>query len=236
MLVSLATVIAVFIFARKIFGIKIALAMSFLVAVCPEAISAATYAWNPHPMWLLLTVYIFSFFSLTNGNRKMNFFVWPVIGLMFSFQTALGTFIFLSSIIYLLIFNRDLFRDKKFGIGIGLFIVLLIPQIVFDLRHDFLMTKSIINLFSKTGTHGGFMRNLQTTFIDHSYGFSINFKSSFNNLLFSAISFYLLVFGVIFGEKIKLFKNHEYNFIALLTRIAVIIFTLLLFYQQTLIS
>lgn len=45
----------------------------FLLAICPEAIAAATYAWNPHPMWLLLTIYIFFFYLLTEGKKKYHF-------------------------------------------------------------------------------------------------------------------------------------------------------------------
>lgn len=235
LIISMATIVVAFFFMKKLFGLRAAFIAMFLLAVCPEAVAAATYAWNPHPMWLLLTVYIFSFYLLTQGRKKLHFVVWPTVALMFSFQTALGTFIFLSSIVYLLLFGRKLLKSKQFFLGVLSFLLLLSPQILFDLRHNFLMSKSVV--FMSAGSAqgaGGFLSHLATTFKDHFYNFSVNFNSSFNGLIFSGVAFYLLISGVLFGKQAKLLKENEYRFIILVLRLVLIIFLLLLLYQQPL--
>lgn len=234
LLISLATIVVAFMFANKIFGLRVAFVIMFLLAICPEAIAAATYAWNPHPMWLLLTIYIFSFYLLLKGKKKFNFVVWPTIALMFNFQTALGTFVFLGSLIYLLMFGRKLLKSKQFGFGLVIFLALLSPQILFDIRHNFLMSKSVLNLFILSNDSGGFIKHLSTTFSDHFYNFTVNFNSSFNGLIFSGVAFYLLVFGILFGKKTKFIWGKEHEFVTLIAKLALIIFLLLLFYQQPL--
>lgn len=233
LLISMATLIVAFLFARKLFGLRVAFVTMFLLAICPEAAAAATYAWNPHPMWLLLTIYIFSFYLLSVGKKKFHFVVWPTIALMFSFQTALGVFIFLSSIIYLALFNLQTIKKKEFLFGLALFTLLFSPQILFDLRHDFLMSKGIIAAFSGS-REAGFLSYLGTTFSDHFYNFTVNFNSSFNGLLFSGVAFYLLVFGILLGKKTKLLNVKEHQFVLLCAKLVVLIFALLLFYQQPL--
>ena len=231
LIISMATLVVAFLFAKKLFGLKAAFITMFLLAVCPEAVAAATYAWNPHSMWLLLTIYIFSFYLLLEGKKKFHFVVWPTIALMFSFQTALGVFVFISSIVYLLVFGRKLFTKREFGIGILVFILLLSPQILFDLRHGFLMSKSILNLFLGSSSSAG---SLATTFKDHFYGFQVNFNTSFNGLIFSGVAFYLLVSSVLFGRFTKFLSNKEYRFVALCVRLVLIIFLLSLLYQSPL--
>ncbi len=234
--ISLASLIASFILFRKFFDAKIALATAFLIAICPEAIAAATYPWNPHPMWLLIPLYIFSFYSLNLGNKKYHFFVWPIIGLMFNFQTALGVFIFVASIIYLLLFNRKLLRNREAVWGLGLFFLSLSPQIIFDLKHGFLMSKSFLGaVFASHGTVQSLSpRHFLTTALDHLGVFSINFNSSFLRLGFlqniQILFFWLLVFGVIFGRKSKLLTDKESSFILMIAKLIAIIVLLSIFY------
>ncbi|MEX2012957.1 MAG: glycosyltransferase family 39 protein [Candidatus Levyibacteriota bacterium] len=235
LIISMATVIVVFLLVNKLFGKRAAFITMFLVAVCPEAVAAATYAWNPHSMWLLLTIYVFSFYLLSEGKKKFHFVVWPTVALMFSFQTALGTFIFISSIVYLFVFGRNLLKKKEFGMGIFAFILLLSPQILFDLRHDFLMSRGVISMFlGSAQSSGGFLSHFSTTFKDHFYSFTVNFNSSFNGLTFSGVAFYLLVFSTLFGKRTRFLSDKEYKFTLLSAMIVVFVFLLLLFYQQPL--
>ena len=235
LIISMATIVVVFLFARKLFGQRVAFITAFLLAICPEAVAAATYAWNPHSMWLLLTIYVFSFYLLSEGKAKFHFIVWPTIALMFSFQTALGTFIFFSSIVYLFVFGRNLLKKKEFGMGIFALILLLSPQILFDLRHDFLMSRGVISMFlGSAQSSGGFLSHFSTTFKDHFYNFTVNFNSSFNGLIFSGVAFYLLVFSIFFGKSTKFLSDREHKFIILTARLVLIIFFLSLLYQAPL--
>ncbi|MEX2007783.1 MAG: glycosyltransferase family 39 protein, partial [Candidatus Levyibacteriota bacterium] len=234
LLISMGTIVVAFLFARKLFGLRVAFITAFLLAICPEAAAAATYAWNPHPMWLLLTIYTFSFYLLVQGKKKYHFVVWPTVALMFSFQTALGTFIFLSSIIYLILSARKQLKTKEFLFGLMSFLILLSPQILFDFRHDFLMSKGVIAMFSGSRQGTGFLSHVVTTFTDHFYNFHVNFNSAFNGLIFSGVAFYLLLFSILFGRLTKFLSDKEYKFVILSAKLVLTVFSFSLLYQSPL--
>lgn len=236
LVISLATLITSFILAKSFFGINVAIATAFLIAICPEAIAAATYSWNPHPMWLLLPLYLFTLFQLNLGKKKYHLFLWPIIGLMFNFQTALGVFIFLASAMYLSLFNRKIIKTKEALIGMVLFFLTLSPQIVFDLRHGFLMSNSFLNAILASN---GPVQNISpghflATALDHLYVYSINFNSSFLRLgilqNIQIFFFWLLVFGIVFGKKSGLLNKKEVSFVQMTAKIIGIVILLSVFY------
>ena len=61
LLISMSVLVVSFLVMQRLFGFRVALVTAFILAVSPEAIAAATYFWNPHPMWLLICLFIFSF-------------------------------------------------------------------------------------------------------------------------------------------------------------------------------
>lgn len=182
LVISMGVIVVSFLWMKKLFGEKTALITAFIIALCPEAIAAATYSWNPHPMWILLCVYLFCFYNLILGNKKYHLFVWPLISLMFHFETALAFFILLASIFYILIFGRKLVFSKFTVYGFLLFTLFFLPQILFDVRHNFLMTKSFFKLF-QGHDQGLFVNGERTSYINllngHLYTFFINFNSIF---------------------------------------------------------
>lgn len=231
---SVVVLLVVYFWMKTLFGQKTALITIFLFAVSPEAIASATFAWNPHPMWLLIVLYIFSFFSTIYKSKKFNIILWPIIGLMFHFQTALGFFILLASIIYVLVFQRKIILNKYFIIGLSLFFFTFIPQIVFDLRHDFLMSKSVVSLFkgSDQGLFaGGEKVKYMKVISEHIFSFYNNFKSAFINAgIAKYISdfFILLIFLSVFlvAKKSNIFVKQESSFLLFISRLLLIIFLL----------
>src|SRR3990167_1190918 len=103
--ITLLTIAAAYYFYGILFGRDAALFTSFLFAVSPEAVAAATYIWNPHPMWLLITLYCFLLYLARYKNQKYHMALWPVIFLMFHFQMAFGVFLFMATVLYFLAFG-----------------------------------------------------------------------------------------------------------------------------------
>jgi len=232
--ISVLVLLIVYFWTKKLFGEKAALITLFLFAVSPEAVAAATYAWNPHPMWLLVVIYIFSFYSVIYKTNRFNIILWPVIGLMFHFQTALAVFILLASIIYVLIFERKIFLNRNFAIGIGLFFLTFLPQILFDTRHDFLMTRSALSFFAGSerglfvdGEKSGYL-GLIKSHMDSLYG---NFRSAFINDGFAKyISnlFVILILSsiLLLKNKANVFLKKESEFILFVAKFLLIIILL----------
>lgn len=235
-LISVSVLVIVFFWIRKLFGDKAAIVTLLLFAISPEAAAAATYVWNPHPMWLLIVIYIFIFY---NVNKSLNFYLilWPLIGIMFHFQTALGVFIFTASVIYILIFNRKTILNKYFLVGIILFLCTFFPQILFDFRHDFLMTRSVLSIF------GGSEQGLFVSGENHGYSdlvnshitsFYENFRSAF--IVEGYLKYFpdfvigIMILAFFFVNKIKMFSKKESQFILMMTRLVLIILLLSFIY------
>lgn len=232
--ISIAVLIAIYFWMKKLFGEKAALTTLLLFSVSPEAVAAASFAWNPHPMWLLVAIYVFTFYSTIYKSNKFNILLWPTIGLMFHFQTALAVFILLATIIYILIFERLIILNKNFLIGAILFLFTFIPQILFEARHDFFMSKSALSLLGGS-ERGLFVGGEKSSYLNliksHISSFYNNFRSAFINdgvakhifplfivLIFSSI--------LLIKKKANEFLKKESDFILFTIKLLLIIFLL----------
>jgi len=237
LIISISTILLAFYFMYILFGKKAAIITLFLFAVSPEAVAAATYVWNPHPMWLLIVLYIFSLFKAIQGKKKWYVVVWLTLGLMFNFEAALAIFILLSFIIYIIIFERKAIRSRLFLSGLILFVLLFAPQILFELRHNFLMTRSVLDTFLGQN-HGLFVKGENKGYLDlvisHLQAFYNNFQTAFVKLdYFSYLQvLFLFIFaGIgIFYKKIKCFSEKEKIFISLIFKSVLFVYILSFFY------
>lgn len=215
---------------KRFFGKKTALIALFLFAVCPEAVAAATYMWNPHPMWLLIVVYIFSFFQVIQKKRNYYFLLWTSIGVMFHFQTSFAVLLLITTIIYFLLFLRDEGKQKKLFLSIGSMLLFFLPQLLFDIRHNFLMTKSIFSLFSgdtRGLAVGGEKTSYLVTSIQHLKAFYENYQSGFNHQGFlenlPLIGLLFILSMLIITVKGNLLPKKQKSFVVLIMRIITII-------------
>lgn len=240
LIISLLSVILAFYFSKKYFGIVSGLFIALLFSVSPEAIAASTYTWNPHPMWLLIVLFTFLFYRLLNGNEKLHLFVWPVIGLMFHFEAALGFFIGITSLLLSLIILRKQLLVRHFLIGICICSLTFSPLVLFDLRHEFLMTKSVITLL-KGGNESLFVKGESLGFFDltinHANTFISNYISGFPKLFNFNYTHVILFIGTILSfiytrknKKLQPFYSYYKMYFAFLS----IFLVLLLFYPYPL--
>ncbi len=147
LLISMTTLGVCFFFMKKLFGIIPAVITLVLFAASPEAIAAATYIWNPHPMWLLLVVYSFLLFYAVQEKKWAVIVLWSIVALTFHFEIAFGVFLSIATMCCLFLFKRSLFQKKLFWVGVILGGIFFLPQILFDIRHDFLMSSSVLKIF-----------------------------------------------------------------------------------------
>lgn len=237
-IISISVLFVVFFWMKNLCGEKTAFITFSLFSLSSEAAAAATYAWNPHPMWLLVTVYIFSFYCSIYKSSRFIIILWPTIGLMFHFQTALAVFILLATVIYILIFEKKILLNKNFLIGIVLFLLTFAPQLLFDVRHNFLMLRSAFNFLKGSG-QGLFVGGEENGYLyligNHAASLLDNFRSAFINDGFAKyiayLSIILILFSVLMMIKNKQSFGRESNFILLLARLLIIIFLLTFFYR-----
>ncbi|MFH1536302.1 MAG: hypothetical protein ABIC96_04540 [Patescibacteria group bacterium] len=155
---------------------------------------ANVYAFNPNPVVLLTPLFIYSL-VLYLENKKAIYIIltWFLAGLFFNFEMNFGVFtpiIILASVIFTK--NVKLLKQKWFFVGIALFVFTLLPQALFDFRHDFLMSKAVLrHLSENSGANLNILGRFQTipaSFFDTYSATLMNHKSlAASLLLISAI-------------------------------------------------
>lgn len=227
-----------FYFIKKYFGMTSAIITTILFAVSPEAIAAATYFWNPHPMWLIIVLYIISLFTTIKDSKIGQLALWPIVAASYHFQTAFGVFLFIATFIFILFFYRRLMQKKIFWLSLALSGIFFLPQILFDLRHDFLMSKSVLKVFG--GSNQGLFANKEnqgylSLIVSHLYVLKDNFMSSFIQIgiyqLFPLTLLVVSIISVFLGKgKKKYFTENEKIILRLLVGIPAPIILLALIY------
>ncbi len=149
------TVFFVWYVAREWFGTKAAAISAFLYAISPTVIIFSRSSWNPNimPFFSLLSVY--SIWRVWKHNE----YKWLIVlGIAFAFVMQshyLGLLLAPTLFIYWLI---SYLKNKKAGIdkkmfkysllGYGLFLLLMSPLLIFDLRHDFMNSRAMYQFFT----------------------------------------------------------------------------------------
>src|SRR3989344_9053320 len=147
-IVGILTISLSVVFGRKIFDIKTALTIGFLVAVSPAIIAQSRFIWPPFIISLLSVFFIFFLYKVLQGSGKFFPFLTFIVGLMSHFEIATGaTLLFQLLIISLLFFIKKMVSLRFYILGLLSFLSTQISLFIFDLRHDLLNVKGIINLF-----------------------------------------------------------------------------------------
>lgn len=116
---------------------------------------ATSYAFNPNPVTLLtpLLIYLFSKYL---ENEKFTYIAGAFFlgGLFFNFEMNFGVFI--PPIIFVSTFfvRKNLLKTKTFWLASLFYIACLMPQLIFELRHNFFMTGSVINFLRNSHSEG----------------------------------------------------------------------------------
>ncbi|EKD90448.1 MAG: hypothetical protein ACD_31C00005G0074 [uncultured bacterium] len=169
---------------------------------------ASVYSFNPHPVTFLTPLFIYlleKYLVEKKGRYLIGTFV--LAGLFFNFEMNFGVFTPVIIILSLLIYRKFTFLKRaEFWVGIVVFLLFLTPQVLFDLKHEFIMSKSIIKYLS---ANDGGAYNLAARFKLISDNFINTFiPTYFNQKNFVQLS--LLIFFLILITQIrkkKIFDN-----------------------------
>jgi len=139
----------------KYYGKLAFLAVSIIWVASNFILLATQYAFNPNPVILLTPAIIFYLIKyLETGKLKYSVITWFLAGIFLHFEIAAA--LFLPVVIILIILlnkKKSYFRKKAFGWGLVAFGTTLLPQLFFDLRNNFQLSRSL--LAYRSGTHGG---------------------------------------------------------------------------------
>ncbi len=140
---------------NKFYGKLAMLAVGSIWVASNFILLGSQYAFNPNPILFLTPVFVFCLWKyLETGKQLFNAATWFLAGAFLQFEVTVGLFM-PAVIILTLVFSKkwQYFKNKKFYFGPLVFFLTLLPQIIFELRYNFFMTKAL--LAYKSGSHGG---------------------------------------------------------------------------------
>ncbi len=216
----------IFLIGKNLFDENIGLVAALFYATSYSLISYSRWLSNVTPIPFFSTV----FFYLLIKSYKDNLWFFPFaclfLGLITQFNGAIGFFFLPPLIFFFYLLRKEIFKKKRYLLtSVVFFLLPILPLIFFDLRHNFLVSRSILRLFSGFG--GSFDFNI------YILKFSI-LKTEIVNLLsykFPLITFTLLTLTVWAIWQLR-FEKKEFKQVKILLVMLLIPFLTLFAYPE----
>jgi hypothetical protein len=146
---SLTSVVLTFYLIKKISNNYAAILATTFYAVISFSVATSRYLWNPYPIVWLMPLYFYFIYQYFSGKKTL---IWVALltGLFIHFEAVYGVPLIMPLIILTImeIKKRDF---KQVTIGFVLFMLPMIPSVIFDLRHHFLIAKSLLDTIITSG-------------------------------------------------------------------------------------
>ncbi|MBI3985249.1 MAG: glycosyltransferase family 39 protein [Candidatus Levybacteria bacterium] len=153
-LVGILSIVLAFIIGKKIGNTFLAIIFSLLVSVSPNLVSHSTQIWNPNiaPFFVLLVFFaLFKIYTLEKNNKYfllLGLFLAINIDLEILWGILLTLGIFISQAFIL---KRKIKLKQIAFLFIGA-LVIAAPRLLFEIKHGFLMSKSLITFILSKNT------------------------------------------------------------------------------------
>ena len=185
---------------KRLFNSRTALLTLLIYSVSYGGIGLSRWLVNVTPILPLTNLLLF----LLTHNPKV-FITSLVVGIITQMDAAIGVFL----LPFIFWFFRSRFNIKTIILIMAGFLLPALPLLVFELRHNFVITQAVLNFSGKSGHGLGlnpsvFIANLGVLFTE------INKIISYPYIYISSI---LFVFGL---YKVKQLKNHNFIYAFLL--------------------
>lgn len=208
---SLISAGASYVFVKKVAGLTAGLFACAWVLFAPFFVFNSTVASSPAPLTSLFIFYIICAYELF-ANNKTIFWI-PLLflcGLFFQFEIAFSLFLIPVTLTLFFIFRSKKLFNRNLVIGILLLALTFVPQLLFDFRHNFLITKGFLNIFSGSGNSlYSNQHPLFTRFVDRGWSFGDDFLRMallFRNPFIVFPVFAAIIYGWFISKQKKLFK------------------------------
>jgi hypothetical protein len=226
---QLVTVLTAYVVGSKLYGNKGGLLISLLVTLSPITWSTVpnTIGVNAEPLVFLGLFYFLIKFLRSNKNSCI--FAAFIAGLSLQFETALPL-VLIPTLLVIFVWNKIALKNFKIiFLSIISYLLSVSSFILFDLRHKFLMTTSVLNSFTSGHKEKGYLE-LAQRIPAHFNGLlgtykSILFKEDFLLILLLAT---IVIFAVFLSFKNKAKNIKEFLYLLIFP---VLIFVFFVFYS-----
>lgn len=153
-LTGIAVVAHLYLFGKKLENAGFGLILSFLAGFSTALIGLSSQIWNPNIAPLLIVISLFIIYRFIHKPTALDFFLYGVIScLLIDTEIVFGILLLTGSVLGLLLISRKSVLKKRSLFFIPGILLILAPRIIFDIRHDFLMTNNLLKmLFSQKET------------------------------------------------------------------------------------
>ena len=158
-LIGIACILLSYIVGRKIGGIFLGLTFASFISISSIMVYSSTQIWNPNlaPFFTLLVflmLYMFSFNSdLGTSKAKYLLMLGLLLGLIIDMEIVFGILLFLGISVSMVVVFRKKLRIKEMLFFVLGLLLIFSPRIIFEFRHNFLMTMTSIEVFVNGFTH-----------------------------------------------------------------------------------
>lgn len=184
---------------NKYYGKWAFISVALLWVASNFIILGTQYAFNPNPVLFLTPVFIYTLLKyIETGKILFSILTWFLAGSFFHFIVPVGIFMPIIIILTVFLQNKKLLRQKSFMFGLLAFGVTFLPQLIFEIRHNFFMLKNLLDY--RSTSHG----NLSLPIYDRTVSI---LRSFYDTLLPTFMNFKLLTISSITLLFLLLIKN-----------------------------
>lgn len=154
-LFGIGAVFVFYIFCREIFNRLTAVLTSLVFAVLPIAVSATRHAWNPNTAHFYSLLLVFFIFRFVKGKNWGWFYAaCAIFSLSLNFHFSLLALTPLILITFLFVARKTKNIFSKLIISLFCLLVFIFPLIIFDTRHNFPVSSSLLLFLTSSQEFG----------------------------------------------------------------------------------
>jgi len=146
-LVNLGIIAVGFFVGKQLYGKWMGLLFGLLLTISSTLVETVPFTSNAQVLPSIVLLYLYSIIKFMRGEEKYFIFALLFIGLGFQFESAFAILLVPLTLLAILL-RKKLPTLKNTLWGIGAFFLAVSTFILFDLRHQFLMTSSAFKLFT----------------------------------------------------------------------------------------
>lgn len=160
-IIGIITILLGFVVGKKIGGVFLGIIVAALISFSSVLVSLSSQIWNPNsiPFFVLLVFLILYVISFDGKHKtfktKYLFFLGGLLGIIIDMEIVFGILFFLGISISLILIFRKYLRIKEIFFFVLGILLIFSPRIIFEFRHEFLMTKTLIGIFSNEYVSSG---------------------------------------------------------------------------------
>lgn len=222
-LFNILLILAAFILGKKLFNNQIGLIFSLLIAISNPIIQSSFTITNAQMIMILFLFYLFFCLKYIRGDKKSVILLFFLTGLAFQFESAFAIFL-IPLIIFTFIYFKKIPSLKYVLIGSALFFLTISNFLLFEARHQLLMTHSALRLFTgQIGVMRGYEQYSSLLFrVKDRLNLFINFF--FFPLNNTNIIFKILTLGIVFYAAFLSKKKKELVFLLIIPLFYFVVF------------